>query len=95
MSEPFLERQSRTYHTFTARLPGPPLSNDTALVTLLENKVLVGVGTPDAALVAHTRLDLAWVYFIWLITFSRDSIHICSLRRQRPNRMGESRATQL
>lgn len=46
---------------FTTRLPGPPISNDTALVTLLENNVLVGIGTADAALVAQTRLDLAWV----------------------------------
>jgi len=42
-------------------MPGPPISNDTSLVTLLANKVLVGVGTADAALAAHTRFDLAWV----------------------------------
>ncbi|KAI0251330.1 hypothetical protein BJV78DRAFT_1282605 [Lactifluus subvellereus] len=41
-------------------LPGPPISNDTALVSLLENGVLVGVGTTDAALAAHIRFDLAW-----------------------------------
>ncbi|KAI9448109.1 hypothetical protein H4582DRAFT_2107502 [Lactarius indigo] len=41
-------------------LPGPPISNDTSLVTLLANKVIVGVGTADAALAAHTRFDLAW-----------------------------------
>jgi len=41
-------------------LPGPPVSNDTALVTLLENNVLVGIGTADAALAAQTRFDLAW-----------------------------------
>lgn len=41
-------------------LPGPPISNDTALVTLLANKVIVGVGTADAALAAQTRFDLAW-----------------------------------
>ncbi|KAI0268341.1 composite domain of metallo-dependent hydrolase [Gloeopeniophorella convolvens] len=41
-------------------LPGPPLSNDTALVTLLRNNVLVGIGTSDAAFAAHTRFDLAW-----------------------------------
>jgi hypothetical protein len=46
---------------FITRLPGPPISNDTALVTLLENNVLVGIGTTDAALAAHTRFDLAWV----------------------------------
>ena len=43
------------------RLPGPPVSNDTALVTLLENNVIVGIGTADAALAAQTRFDLAWV----------------------------------
>jgi hypothetical protein len=47
----------------TTRLPGPPISNDTALVTLLEHNVLVGIGTTDAALAAHTRFDLAWVTF--------------------------------
>jgi hypothetical protein len=48
-------------HVVTNRLPGPPVSNDTALVTLLENNVLVGIGTADAALAAQTRFDLAWV----------------------------------
>ena len=52
---------SETEYTFITRLPGPPVSNDTALVTLLENNVLVGIGTADAALAAQTRLDLAWV----------------------------------
>ncbi len=55
--------QFETEYAFTTRLPGPPISNDTALVTLLENNVLVGIGTADAALVAQTRLDLAWVSF--------------------------------
>ncbi|KAI0004939.1 hypothetical protein BJV74DRAFT_805840 [Russula compacta] len=41
-------------------LPGPPVSNDTALVTLMNNNVLVGIGTADAALAAQTRFDLAW-----------------------------------
>lgn len=50
-------------YAFATRLPGPPISNDTALVTLLENNVLVGIGTADASLVAQTRLDLAWVGF--------------------------------
>ena len=62
MSELFRERQSRAYRKSFARLPGPPISNDTSLVTLLANKVVVGVGTTDAALAAHTRFDLAWVY---------------------------------
>ncbi|KAI0307234.1 hypothetical protein B0F90DRAFT_1686479 [Multifurca ochricompacta] len=41
-------------------LPGPPVSNDTALVRLLDNNVVVGIGITDAALAAHTRFDLAW-----------------------------------
>jgi len=41
-------------------LPGPPVSKDTALVRLLENNVLVGIGTADAAFAAQTRFDLAW-----------------------------------
>ncbi|KAI9507549.1 hypothetical protein F5148DRAFT_102021 [Russula earlei] len=41
-------------------LPGPPVTNDTALVTLLANNVLVGIGTVDAALAAQARFDLAW-----------------------------------
>ncbi len=49
------------YVEFTTRLPGPPISNDTSLVTLLLNKVVVGIGTADAALAAHTRFDIAWV----------------------------------
>jgi hypothetical protein len=52
---------SETEYASSTRLPGPPVSNDTALVTLLENNVLVGIGTADAALAAQTRLDLAWV----------------------------------
>ncbi|KAF8268383.1 hypothetical protein EI94DRAFT_1727747 [Lactarius quietus] len=41
-------------------LLGPPILNDTALVTLLANPAVVGVGTADAGLSAHTRFDLAW-----------------------------------
>jgi hypothetical protein len=81
-----------TEYAFTTRLPGPPISNDTALVTLLENNVLVGIGTTDAALVAQTRLDLAWVGFNdlsrrinWIL------IHIWTSLRQRLSQMGEYR----
>ncbi|KDQ64250.1 hypothetical protein JAAARDRAFT_64138 [Jaapia argillacea MUCL 33604] len=41
-------------------LPGPPLSNDTALVTLLEHKVTVALGVRDAWQVQNTRFDLGW-----------------------------------
>jgi hypothetical protein len=54
---------SEAEYAFATRLPGPPISNDTALVKLLENNVLVGIGTADASLVAQTRLDIAWVGF--------------------------------
>lgn len=74
-----LERQSRAYRNFISRLAGPPISNDTALVTLLANKVIVGVGTADAALAAQTRFDLAWVYTNDGFIFSRTLIHIRSL----------------
>lgn len=48
-------------------------------MTLLANKVIVGVGTADAALAAQTRFDLAWVYTNDGFTFSRTLIHIRSL----------------
>ncbi|KAI0050216.1 hypothetical protein FA95DRAFT_1640562 [Auriscalpium vulgare] len=41
-------------------LPGPPLSNETAITTLLANNVLLGIGTPDAAFAHQIRFDLAW-----------------------------------
>lgn len=54
---------------FETRLAGPPVSNDTALVTLLEHNVLVGIGTAQAALAAQTRFDLAWVSSNGLLRF--------------------------
>jgi hypothetical protein len=59
----FLRTLIPELNTYITRLPGPPISNDSALVTLLENNVLVGIGTSAAALAAHTRFDLAWVIF--------------------------------
>ncbi|KAI0065899.1 composite domain of metallo-dependent hydrolase [Artomyces pyxidatus] len=41
-------------------LPGPPLSNDTSIVTLLENNVLVGLGTVEPGFAANTRFDVGW-----------------------------------
>ena len=80
-----------TEHAIPDRLPGPPVSNDTALVTLLEKNVLVGIGTADAALAAQTRFDLAWVSSNGLFRFIRlDTvlIYIWTSSRQRPNQMG-------
>ncbi|TFY76655.1 hypothetical protein EWM64_g7357 [Hericium alpestre] len=49
-----------TWDDHRISLPGPPLTNDTAIVKLLEQKVLVGLGVNDASYAMHTRLDLAW-----------------------------------
>ena len=43
------------------RLAGPPLSNDTALVKLLEHGVTVGLGVREAWAARNTRFDLSWV----------------------------------
>jgi len=45
----------------TFRLPGPPLSNDTALVTLLDHGVVVGLGIRSAWEARNTRFDAQWV----------------------------------
>ncbi|KAK2466065.1 hypothetical protein APHAL10511_001707 [Amanita phalloides] len=41
-------------------LPGPPLSNDTALVTLLEHGVTVGLGVRDAHDARNTKFTVEW-----------------------------------
>ncbi|PPQ65953.1 hypothetical protein CVT26_010715 [Gymnopilus dilepis] len=41
-------------------LPGPPLTNDTALVTLLDHGVTVGLGVPNAWEARNTRFDVQW-----------------------------------
>ncbi|TFK43732.1 carbohydrate esterase family 9 protein [Crucibulum laeve] len=41
-------------------LAGPPLTNDTSLVTLLREGVIVALGARDAALARNTRFDLEW-----------------------------------
>ncbi|KAF9481821.1 hypothetical protein BDN70DRAFT_830235, partial [Pholiota conissans] len=41
-------------------LPGPPLTNDTALVTLLEHGVVVGLGIRSAWEARNTRFDVQW-----------------------------------
>ncbi|EMD40496.1 hypothetical protein CERSUDRAFT_130402 [Gelatoporia subvermispora B] len=41
-------------------LPGPPLSNDTAVVTLLQHGVKVAIGIREGWQAANTRFDAAW-----------------------------------
>ncbi|KAF8165543.1 hypothetical protein B0H34DRAFT_689508 [Crassisporium funariophilum] len=41
-------------------LPGPPLSNDTTLITLLEHGVIVGLGVRSAWEARNARFDIQW-----------------------------------
>ncbi|KIJ61333.1 hypothetical protein HYDPIDRAFT_42737 [Hydnomerulius pinastri MD-312] len=41
-------------------LPGPPLTKDTAISTLLRHGVTVGIGTVEPWNARNTRLDVAW-----------------------------------
>ncbi|KAJ6628787.1 carbohydrate esterase family 9 protein [Mycena sp. CBHHK59/15] len=41
-------------------LPGPPLTNDTTLVTLIQAGVKVGLGCREAQYARNTRFDLTW-----------------------------------
>lgn len=43
------------------RLPGPPLTNESTLVTLIDNGVKVGVGITEAWMAPNMRFDLSWV----------------------------------
>lgn len=45
------------------RLPGPPLTNDTALVTLIEHGVTVGIGIVQAWQANTQRFEVAWVRY--------------------------------
>jgi hypothetical protein len=44
-------------------LPGPPLTNDTTLITLLEHGVIVGLGVRTAWEARNARFDVQWVSF--------------------------------
>ncbi|KAI9000710.1 composite domain of metallo-dependent hydrolase [Trametes punicea] len=44
-------------------LPGPPLTNDTALATLLKHGVTVGLGSWEAWHTQATRFDVGWAIF--------------------------------
>jgi len=41
-------------------LPGPPLTNDTTLIRLLEHGVIVGLGVRTAWEARNTRFDIQW-----------------------------------
>src|ERR1700683_1258619 len=43
------------------RLPGPPLSYESAVTTLLAKGVNVAIGVVDEYTARNTRFDLAWV----------------------------------
>ena len=51
-----------TDNTFIS-LPGPPLTNDTTLNTLLEHGVIVGLGVRTAWEARNARFDVQWVRF--------------------------------
>jgi hypothetical protein len=42
-------------------MPGPPITNDTAVVKLLEHGVTVGLGVQEANTARNARFDLTWV----------------------------------
>lgn len=71
-------------HGFLDSLAGPPLTNDTGLVKLIDNGVTVAFGVPDAWAARNARFDLAWAssHFI-----SINCILVTSnlQRRYRPN----------
>jgi len=44
-------------------LPGPPLTEDTLISTLLAHNVTVGIGIEEAWMARNTRFDVAWAAF--------------------------------
>ena len=52
-------------------MPGPPLSNDTALVTLIKHSVTVALGVREAWEARNTRFELQWVRDSELLSFSQ------------------------
>src|SRR4051812_24704219 len=50
-------------------LPGPPLTNDTTLITLLDYDIAVGLGVRTAAEAQNTRFDFQWVRLVWSPVF--------------------------
>ncbi len=47
--------------TFGLRLPGPPLSQKSALMTLLDAGVNVAIGVVNESTARNTRFEIAWV----------------------------------
>jgi hypothetical protein len=61
-------------------LPGPPLSEDSAILRLLTHGVTVGVGVDEPSSAAATRFDLGWVRCYFAIPFFTASIsHVCGI----------------
>jgi hypothetical protein len=58
---PFTIHPGVLFFSISDSLPGPPLSNDTALVTLTKNSVAVGLGVREAWEARNTRFDIQWV----------------------------------
>ncbi|KAJ7054365.1 carbohydrate esterase family 9 protein [Mycena amicta] len=46
-------------------LPGPPISPKTAIATLLDHNVTVGISTGDQSLVRNLRFEATWAAFQW------------------------------
>lgn len=48
------------------RLPGPPLTRDSAISLLLSHNVTVGIGIEEPWSARNTRFDVAWVSIVQL-----------------------------
>lgn len=58
------------------RLPGPPLSYDSAVTTLLAKGVNVAIGVIDEYSARSTRFDLAWVNILhWILIPQMRRLH--------------------
>jgi hypothetical protein len=55
---------NRSSDVLSNRLAGPPLTNDTNLVSLIENQVTVAIGVPEAWAARNARFDIAWVSWL-------------------------------
>lgn len=52
--------------TNNIRLPGPPLTRDSAISLLLSHNVTVGIGIEEPWSARNTRFDVAWVSTVQL-----------------------------
>ena len=48
-------------HPFKFRLPGPPLTKESTISTLLSHNVTVGIGIVESWSARNARFDAAWV----------------------------------